>query len=59
MAELKEGILVHPRIIVRRFPGIEHGPLPTVRAIVVHQTDASTASRRFKPMCEGRTERTF
>ena len=53
MAELKEGILVHPRIIVRRFPGIEHGPLPTVRAIVVHQTDASTAESTFQTYVRG------
>lgn len=40
----KNGMLTNPRVIPRRFQSIEHGRLPTVRAIVVHQTDAPTAA---------------
>ena len=37
------GMLVDPKVIPRRSSGIEHGALPSVLAIVVHQTDSSTA----------------
>ncbi len=37
------GMIVDPRVIPRRSPGIEHGTLPRALAIVVHQTDSATA----------------
>jgi len=37
------GMLVDPKVIPRRSSGIEHGALPSVLAIVVHQTDSPTA----------------
>lgn len=38
----KAGILTDIKVIVRRYPAIEHGKLTGVHAIVVHQTDAPT-----------------
>jgi hypothetical protein len=38
------GMLVESKVIARRSSGIEHGALPEVLAIVVHQTDPSTPS---------------
>lgn len=43
----KDGMLVDGRVILQRFPTIEHGKLTGVHAIVVHQTDASTAQHTF------------
>lgn len=40
-----EGMLVDSKIISRRFASIEHGELTKIKAIVVHQTDASTAQQ--------------
>lgn len=37
------GMLIDPKVILRRSSGIEHGALPSVLAIVVHQTDSGTA----------------
>ncbi|MBU1351788.1 MAG: N-acetylmuramoyl-L-alanine amidase [Gammaproteobacteria bacterium] len=42
-----EGIFVDGRIIVRRYLNLEHGPISTVVAIVLHQTDSSTAQQTF------------
>lgn len=41
------GMLSHKRIHLRRFSGIEKGPLAQVRAIVVHQTDSNTETSTF------------
>ena len=49
----KEGILVDGKVIPRRFPAIEHGKLPGVHAIVVHQTDAPTAQHTFNSYLAG------
>ena len=35
------------RVIARRFPQLERGPMAIVRGIIVHQTDASTAQATF------------
>jgi N-acetyl-anhydromuramyl-L-alanine amidase AmpD len=43
----KDGILIDNKVILRRFPSIEHGSLSGVHAIVVHQTDAPTAQHTF------------
>jgi len=53
MAELKDGVLVDPKVMVRRFPAIEHGPLRCVCAIVVHQTDSTTATSTFNSYVKG------
>ncbi|AFU43756.1 N-acetylmuramyl-L-alanine amidase, negative regulator of AmpC, AmpD [Acidovorax sp. KKS102] len=42
-----EGIISDGRIIVRRFLNLEHGPLSSVVALVLHQTDSSTAQQTF------------
>lgn len=42
-----EGICVDGRIIVRRYLNLEHGRLNKVVAIVLHQTDSSTAQQTF------------
>lgn len=49
----KQGMLMDQRIHPRRYPGIEHGTLPTVRAIVVHQTDGSTEQSSFNAYAKG------
>jgi N-acetyl-anhydromuramyl-L-alanine amidase AmpD len=41
------GMLVDSRIIARRFASIEQAPLTSVSAIVVHQTDTTTAQQVF------------
>jgi N-acetyl-anhydromuramyl-L-alanine amidase AmpD len=41
------GMAANTRINSRRFPGIEHGKLGPVRAVVVHQTDSPTAQAMF------------
>ncbi|MGY2401850.1 peptidoglycan recognition protein family protein [Pseudomonas sp. SDO5271_S396] len=42
-----EGMLISSRVELRRFPSIEHGDLRSVRALVIHQTDAPTAQHTF------------
>ncbi|OCW19905.1 N-acetylmuramoyl-L-alanine amidase [Pseudomonas aylmerensis] len=42
-----EGMLISERVEHRRFRTIEHGDLRSVRALVVHQTDAPTAQHTF------------
>lgn len=42
-----EGICVDGRIIVRRYLNLEHGRLDKVVALVLHQTDSSTAQQTF------------
>lgn len=43
----KDGMLADPKIKLKRYKNIEHGKLPDVDAIVVHQTDAPTAQHTF------------
>lgn len=47
------GMLIDPRVISRRSSGIEHGALPKVLAIVVHQTDSSTAESSLNSYGDG------
>lgn len=42
-----EGMMVSDQVKPRRFQSIEHGDLRSVRALVVHQTDAPTAQHTF------------
>lgn len=49
----KQGMLFDSRVRQRRFPGIEHGDLDEVRAIVVHQTDGGTAQDAFNSYLAG------
>ena len=54
MAELNDdGMLISEKITLRRFESIEHGNLPAVHAIVVHQTDAPTAQHTFNGYTAG------
>ena len=39
-----KGVISDSRIINSISPYIEHGPMPVVQGIIVHQTDSSTAS---------------
>ncbi len=39
----KEGMLIDQKVISKRHQSIEHGQLTSVHAIVVHQTDSSSA----------------
>lgn len=43
----KDGMLIDKQVTLKRFPGIEHGNLAGVQAIVVHQTDAPTVQHTF------------
>jgi len=49
----QDGMLVDAKVILRRYPGIEHGKLAGVHAIVVHQTDAPTAQQTFNAYIGG------
>lgn len=42
-----EGMLISDRVEPRRFQSIEQGDLRSVRALVIHQTDAPTAQHTF------------
>ncbi|MBM9484526.1 N-acetylmuramoyl-L-alanine amidase [Pseudomonas sp. ICBG1301] len=42
-----EGMMVSDKVVPRRFQSIEHGDLRSVQALVIHQTDASTAQHTF------------
>lgn len=48
-----QGMLVDRRIQARRFPGIEHGTLTQVHALVVHQTDSSSEQATFNGYAKG------
>jgi len=47
------GMLIDPRIRVKRFRHIEHGSLDEVRAIVVHQTDSPSEQATFESYNKG------
>jgi N-acetyl-anhydromuramyl-L-alanine amidase AmpD len=49
----KDGMINNNKVILKRFPHIEHGNLPAVKAIVVHQTDAPTAKHTFNAYNSG------
>ncbi|MGQ5490236.1 peptidoglycan recognition protein family protein [Thauera sp. ZXT1-4] len=48
-----EGMFVSPSIRHRRFHTIEHGKLDAIKAIVLHQTDSSTAEATFNAYQSG------
>jgi N-acetyl-anhydromuramyl-L-alanine amidase AmpD len=43
----KDGMLIDPKVIFKRFKHIEHGNIVAVHGIVVHQTDSSNAKSTF------------
>ncbi|CAM3690707.1 peptidoglycan recognition protein family protein [Rheinheimera salexigens] len=43
----QQGMLIDSKVQLKRFESIEHGNLSSVKAIVVHQTDAPTAQHTF------------
>lgn len=45
--------MIDPKVVPRRFPGIEHGVLPAVRAVVIHQSDSSKAEETFNSYRQG------
>ena len=49
----KNGMLISPKVILRRFPHIEHGPLNVVHGIIVHQTDSPSAQSTFSGYSKG------
>lgn len=49
----KDGMLIDGKILLRRFPNIEHGTLSAASAIVVHQTDTTTAQQAFNSYTVG------
>jgi N-acetyl-anhydromuramyl-L-alanine amidase AmpD len=49
----KDGMLLDPKVTLRRFTSIEHGNLSGVAAIVVHQTDSATAQHTFNGYVSG------
>lgn len=50
---LKDGVLNHTKINQKIYSGIEKGPLKSVNAVVVHQTDAPTAEHTFNSYSKG------
>jgi N-acetyl-anhydromuramyl-L-alanine amidase AmpD len=53
MASVINGVLVHPKVYNKTFAKIEKGPLKTVHAIIVHQTDAENADQTFNSYKKG------
>lgn len=49
----KNGMLISPKVMLRRFPHIEHGPLNVVHGIIVHQTDSSSTQSTFSGYSKG------
>jgi N-acetyl-anhydromuramyl-L-alanine amidase AmpD len=43
----KDGMLIYPKVILKRFKHIEHGNIIAVHGIVIHQTDSSNAQSSF------------
>lgn len=43
----KDGMLIDPKVILKRFKHIEHGNIAAVHGILVHQTDSSNAQSSF------------
>ncbi|MFP6845320.1 MULTISPECIES: peptidoglycan recognition protein family protein [Thalassolituus] len=42
-----DGMLIDTKVKLKRYKSIEHGTLPVIHAILVHQTDAPTAQHTF------------
>jgi len=54
MSEInKNGMLVDKTVTLKRYTHIEHGALKSVHAIVVHQTDTTTAQQTFNSYTVG------
>jgi N-acetyl-anhydromuramyl-L-alanine amidase AmpD len=49
----KDGMLIDPRVQLQRYSHIEHGALGDVHAIVVHQTDSSSAQSALNAYAGG------
>lgn len=49
----KNGMLVDTKVALKRYAHIEHGPLKSIHAIVVHQTDTTTAQQTFNSYIGG------
>ncbi len=47
MTTLKNGLLLDSKVIDKVFGALHRGPLKDIHAIVVHQTDSSTAQQTF------------
>jgi N-acetyl-anhydromuramyl-L-alanine amidase AmpD len=43
----KDGMLIDPKVILKRFKHIEHGNIVAVHGIVIHQTDSSNSHSSF------------
>lgn len=43
----KDGMLIDPKVILRRFKHLEHGKIIAIKGIVIHQTDSSNAHSSF------------
>ena len=44
MLKIVDGLVVDPRVKVQLCPRLDHGPMPVVHGIVMHQTGGSTAA---------------
>lgn len=49
----KDGMLISKKILLQRYPNIEHGALTDIHGIIVHQTDAPTAQHSFNGYTAG------
>ena len=60
MSEInKNGMLVDKIVTLKRYTHIEHGALKAVHAIVVHQTDTTTAQQTFNSYAVGGNDAHF
>lgn len=59
MTMLKNGIIEHCKIELKRFTGIEKGMLVAVNALVIHQTGVASAQSTFNSYKAGGNGRIF
>lgn len=48
-----KGYVQNAAFVFRQIPALEHGPLPDIRAIVLHRTDSSTSASAFRAFERG------
>lgn len=47
----KDGMLIDPKVTLRRYSSLEHGDLATIHGIIVHQTDSPDDKSAFQSYC--------
>jgi hypothetical protein len=44
MLKIVDGLILDPRVTVKLCPLLDHGPLPVIHAVIMHQTGGATAA---------------